>query len=343
MSNIIKKIKKKKLPLDQYIDLCLYKHKYSYYEKNIIFGPRGDFITSPYISSIFGEVISIHILNYFLIRGVTKFNLLEVGAGEGIMAKDIIKTLLKFKNIKFKYFILEKSKNLKKLQKKNLKASNVTWIDNFKDFNKDNLFVLSNELFDSFPVKHLKKKQNKWYEKYIFYNNKKKSFESKFFKLKKAPNKILNLCNKNVNFIEYPPKIYTFLKNVSKLIKKHKNNCFMTIDYGYYDDRFKNTLQALKKHKKVSIHHDPGNVDITYLVNFKLINLIFNENCLTNTLNMSQSTFLTKNGILERLEQAKKSLTIKQAKIKLEMAVNRLVDPKQMGNLFKVLIVTNEN
>ena len=148
MSNIIDKIKKK-IPLDQYIDLCLYKNKHSYYEKNKIFGPRGDFVTSPYISSIFGEVISVHILNYFLSRGITKCNLLEIGAGEGVMAKDIIKTLHKFKNIEFKYFILEKSKNLIKLQKKNLKGFNVKWIDNLKNFNKNNLFILSNELLDS--------------------------------------------------------------------------------------------------------------------------------------------------------------------------------------------------
>ena len=341
MLTIENKIKKKKLPLDQYIDLCLYKHKYSYYEKNIIFDPGGFCYIAIYFKYIWRGYIN-YISNYFKSR-ITKFNLLEIGAGEGIMAKDIMKTLQKFKNIEFKYFILEKIKNLKKLQKKNLKKFNIKWINNLKKFNKDNLFILSNELLDSFPVKHLKKIRDKWYEKYIFYNNKNKAFETKFLELKKVPNNILNLCNSDVSFIEYSPKIYTFLKDISKLIKNHNNNCFMTIDYGYYDDFFKNTLQALKKHKKVSIHHDPGNIDITYLVNFKLINQIFKKNCLTNTLNMSQSIFLIKNGILERLEQAKKSLSIKKNKVKLEMAVNRLIDPKQMGNLFKVLIVTNEN
>ena len=58
---------------------------------------------------------------------------------------------------------------------------------------------------------------------------------------------------------------------------------------------------------------------------------------------MSQSKFLKKNGILVRLQQAKKNLTSKKSEAKLEMAVNRLIDPKQMGALFKVLTVTNEN
>ena len=117
----------------------------------------------------------------------------------------------------------------------------------------------------------------------------------------------------------------------------------MTIDYGYSDDYFKNTLQALKKHKKVSIYDDPGNSDITYLVNFKLLNEIFKRNSLSNILNTTQSKFLINNGILLRLENAKKNLTDKKNRFKLEMAVNRLVDPKQMGTLFKVLTVTNEN
>ena len=342
MSNIINKIKKK-ITLDQYIDLCLYKNKYSYYEKNIIFGPRGDFITSPYISSIFGEVISIHILNYFLGREITKFNLLEVGAGEGIMAKDIIKTLQRFKNIEFKYFILEKSKNLIKLQNKNLKRFKVKWINNLKDFNKNNLFILSNELLDSFPVKHLKKEQKKWYEKYVFFDNEKKKIKSKYLEIKKIPNNVLSLCIKNVDFIEYSPNIFKFLNNVSRLIKKHKDNCFLTIDYGYCDDYFKDTLQALKKHKKVSIFYEPGNADITHLVNFKLIKQIFKKNGLSNIYDTSQSKFLTKNGILVRMEQAKKKITNKKNKAKLEMAVKRLIDPKQMGSLFKVLTVTNEN
>ena len=341
MSNIIDKIKKK-IPLDQYIDLCLYKNKHSYYEKNKIFGPRGDFVTSPYVSSIFGEVISVHILNYFLSRGITKCNLLEIGAGEGVMAKDIIKTLHKFKNIKFRYFILEKSKNLIKLQKKNLNKFNVKWVDNLKNFNKNNLFILSNELLDSFPVKHLKKMHNKWYEKYIFLDGRKK-IKSKYLRINKIPNNVLNFCNKNVNFIEYSPEIFNFLKNISRLIKKYKDNCFMTIDYGYSDDYFKDTLQALKKHKKVSIYDDPGNSDITYLVNFKLLNEIFKRNSLPNILNMTQSKFLINNGILLRLENAKKNLTNQKNRTKLEMAVNRLIDPKQMGTLFKVLTVTNEN
>ncbi len=343
MSKIVSKIKEKKITLDEYINLSLYKDKNSYYEKNKIFGVRGDYITSPYISSIFGEIISIYILNFFLNKGVSKFNILEIGAGEGLMAKDIINTLKKFEKINFKYSILEKSKNLKNLQKKKLKNFDVSWIHSLKNQNKKNLFIISNELLDAFPVKHLKKIKNIWYEKYVFYNKEKKEINSKYLRSKKSYKNILNLCNKDIAFIEYSPHIFKLLQEISDIIKYHSNNCFMTIDYGYYSNQYKNTLQGLKKHKKVSVFHDPGNTDITYLVNFNLIKQILKKNDLNSTLNMSQSKFLINTGILLRLEQAKKKLNSNKEKMKLEMAVERLIDPANMGGLFKVLIVDNAN
>ena len=56
---------------------------------------------------------------------------------------------------------------------------------------------------------------------------------------------------------------------------------------------------------------------------------------------MTQSEFLTSAGIIERCNQAKKNLNSENEKIKLDMAVNRLIEPNQMGTLFKSFIVTN--
>ena len=343
MLKIINNIKKKKIPLDDYINTCLYKYKSSYYEKKKIFGPRGDFITSPYISSIFGEIIAIYITNYFLEKKLYSFSILEIGAGEGVMARDIINTINKFKNINFSYFILEKSENLKKKQKKNLNKLKVNWIKSLDDLKCKNLFIVSNELLDAFPIKHLKKIKNDWYEKYVCYDNKKNKIISEYAKLKNKNQKIFKLVSKNNDFIEFSPLVIQFLNQIIKVLKKNKNNCFLTFDYGYQDNKFKNTLQGLKNHKKVSIFEDPGNVDITYLINFNLIKKIFNNKSNFNNIIMSQSEFLTRAGIIERLRQATNILTSEKDKLKLEMSVDRLIHPKKMGNLFKCLIVTNAN
>ena len=101
------KLKKNKITLDRYINLAMYSKKSGYYEKDKVFGRKGDFVTSPYISSIFGEIISIWITHHFTKRNIYNFNIFEIGAGEGLLALDIINTICKFKNlnINFKYFI----------------------------------------------------------------------------------------------------------------------------------------------------------------------------------------------------------------------------------------------
>ena len=120
--SIAKKFKNK-IALDKFINFALYNNPYGYYEKKGIFGKKGDFITSPYISSIFGEMIAIWILNRFINKKIFNFSILEIGAGEGYLAKDILNTFEKFNNIKFKfnYVICEKSSFYKKKQQNKLR------------------------------------------------------------------------------------------------------------------------------------------------------------------------------------------------------------------------------
>ena len=161
---ILKKIiKVKKLFLDQYINYCLYKFDTSYYQSKNIFGYKGDFVTSPHISSIFSEMLAFWTFSYWdKIKKPKDLNILELGPGDGTMAKDIITTLKKIKqfNGKINYFFLEKSKYLKKKQKEKLiHLNNIYWIKNIKDFQKNNLVILSNEFFDALPVKQFIKKK----------------------------------------------------------------------------------------------------------------------------------------------------------------------------------------
>ena len=67
MNRIEKLINKKKfIPLNQFINIALYDKELGYYQNKKIFGRNGDFITSPHISSIFSEMISIWIVSYWL-------------------------------------------------------------------------------------------------------------------------------------------------------------------------------------------------------------------------------------------------------------------------------------
>jgi len=221
---ILEKIKKKKiLPLDQYIDFCLYKFKQSYYQKKTKFGHSGDFVTSPHVSSIFSEMIAIWIILFWnKIKKPKTLNILELGPGDGTMGKDIISSLgkINFFKSKVNYYFLEKSKSLKKIQKRNLKnEKNIYWIDDLKEFKKkDNLIILGNEFFDALPVKQFSKRGDSWFEKYVFFNKKKQlSFVFKKAKLESI-RKIEKIYNLKINkFIEYPPILEKLIKNISDL------------------------------------------------------------------------------------------------------------------------------
>ena len=344
---ILEKIKKKKiLPLDQYIDFCLYKFKQSYYQKKTKFGHGGDFVTSPHVSSIFSEMIAIWIILFWnKIKKPKTLNILELGPGDGTMGKDIISSLgkINFFKSKVNYYFLEKSKSLKKIQKKNLKnEKNIYWIDNLKEFEKkDNLIILGNEFFDALPVKQFSKRGDSWFEKYVFFNKKKQlSFVFKKAKLESI-RKIEKIYNLKINkFIEYPLILEKLIKNISDLLK-NKNSIFLTIDYGEESRICNDTVQAIYKNKKSNILQNVGESDITYQVNFFHLIKLFKKNKLHLVEFTTQSNFLQKLGIKERAVNAKKNLK-KNQQLLLDGALKRLLHPLEMGSLFKVLIISNQ-
>ena len=344
---ILEKIKKKKiLPLDQYIDFCLYKFKQSYYQKKNKFGHGGDFVTSPHVSSIFSEMIAIWIILFWnKIKKPKTLNILELGPGDGTMGKDIISSLgkINFFKSKVNYYFLEKSKSLKKIQKNTLKKEkNIYWIDNLKDFKKkDNLIILGNEFFDALPVKQFSKRGDSWFEKYVFFNKKKQlSFIFKKAKLDSI-RKIEKIYNLKINkFIEYPLILEKLINNISDLLK-NKNSIFLTIDYGEESRICNDTVQAIYKNKKSNILQNVGESDITYQVNFFHLIKLFKKNKLHLVEFTTQSNFLQKLGIKERAANAKKNLK-KNQQLLLDSALKRLLHPLEMGSLFKVLIISNQ-
>jgi len=112
------------IPLDEYIKICLYDKKYGYYTtKDYIFGEKGDFITAPEISQMFGESIAIFI--YKILEDSFKFpkkwDLLEIGAGRGFLMADIILSMIMFRKINgMNVIIVETSDKLAKIQQENI-------------------------------------------------------------------------------------------------------------------------------------------------------------------------------------------------------------------------------
>ena len=169
------------LTLDKYIEEALYNKKFGYYMNKDPFGKKGDFITAPNISILFSEMIAIWIISFWeSLKCPKKFNLIELGAGNGEMMSVLIKTFNQFPNFKkaCKINILEKSNFLKKKQKENINDKSVKWLSNIRDLNNLPCIFIANEFFDALPIKQFIKKKDKWYERHIKFCHQ-KTFEYK--------------------------------------------------------------------------------------------------------------------------------------------------------------------
>ena len=122
MNKIINILREKKsIPLDQFISIALYDKKFGYYMKNNPFGKKGDFITSPLISNLFGEMLAIWCVAFWEHLGrPSKVLLVELGPGDGTLCQDLLKTFKKFNNFynALEINLLEISAKLKSVQKK---------------------------------------------------------------------------------------------------------------------------------------------------------------------------------------------------------------------------------
>ena len=339
--------KKKIIPLDKFIDIALYDKQLGYYENKKIFSRDGDFITSPFISSIFSEMISIWIVSYWIyLKKPKKINILELGPGNGLMINQIINSLKKIKTFdaNFNIYLHEKSETLIKVQKENLNNfKNIVWIKNINKIKQYPTIIIANEFFDAFPIKQFFKINSNWHEQCI-------SFKDNIKKIIYCKNKINNNYLKkyskffNINkskIIEYPVKIENYLNSISKIIKKN-NGIFLTFDYGYSDIVGKNTLRAIKKHKIVDLLKEYTDCDITFDINFNILKNIFKKNNVRFIGAVSQNFFLQKLGIMERASQIVKKQNVIDSK-NLILSINKLINPKEMGNTFKALAFCNKN
>ena len=335
---------KKQIPLDMFIDWALYNKKSGFYMKKNPFGIKGDFITAPNISILFSEMITVWTIAFWQnLNCPKKINLIELGAGNGEMIYQMISSFEKFPSFKkaCNIFILEKSPHLKKLQKKKLKNFKVSWINTLNKIKTGPKIFIANEFFDSLPIKQFIKKNNKWYEKYVDLSDKKnpKFIEIKS-NLKKLEKKIGTNITCNQKFIEYSPLSFEYLKKISNQIK-NEDGGLLIIDYGYLEESMIDSLQAIAKHKSTSVLKDYGNIDITYKINFKLIESLINYLKLKSQGITSQRNFLIKLGILERAEIISKNLPFSK-KADIYFRLKRLIDKNEMGELFKVMLITNK-
>ena len=340
MKNIVKILKKEKaLPLDKFINTALYDKKNGYYMKRNPFGKNNDYITSPLVSNLFGEMVAIWCVAFWEHLGKPKKILfVELGPGDGSMCKDLLNTFKNFKNFygSLDIKLFEKSDKLKKIQKSKIRNRKVKWIKNLNEINYGPIIFFGNEFFDALPIKQIWKKKKVFLEKYVVLAKNKKKIK---FLYKKANKNLINNIKKlnlisKENIIEYPVDEIKFINLIAKKIKKY-NGGLLTLDYGHTEIKNHNTLRSISNHKYIDILLKPGDADITHNINYNLfLNILRNNNLQVEKI-VTQNEFLQKLGIIERANILSKKMNFKK-KAEMFYRLKKLIDHKEMGNIFKV-------
>ncbi len=332
-------LENKDMRLDIFLNKLMFSRNGYYFNKKPI-GGKKDFITSPEISQMFGEIVGSYLFYIWKTKINRKFNLIELGPGNGTLFTDIVNSVSQYPDFfnKARIQFVENNYELIKIQKRNIKKilqKNINWSNSLNFHSINPCIIYSNEFFDCFPVRQFILKEN-WYEKYINYNKKTENFYFKenIVKEKKLLEFLSNYQEDKI--LEFSPSRNIFFEKICKLLKKNGGMCF-TIDYGYIDNLKNFTLQSVQNHKFSNLFDNLGNQDISSHVNFKdLVNIAkkfklqIDEYC-------TQGEFLIKYGILDR----KKKLSNNNNAKGIDLDVKRLVNKEEMGDLFKCLVISN--
>ena len=114
------------------------------------------------------------------------------------------------------------------------------------------------------------------------------------------------------------------------------------IDYGYLKSNNQSTLQSVMGHKKNDLLSNLGKADITSHVNFSLLKEFFKKKKLKIKNIISQKEFLENMGILKRAETISNKMRFSEQS-NLYLRLKRLLNPRLMGNLFKVILAHKTN
>ncbi|KIE05056.1 hypothetical protein NF27_EY01520 [Candidatus Jidaibacter acanthamoeba] len=315
------------IPLDQFMSLCI---SY-YYNTRDPFGKKGDFITAPEISQMFGEIIGIWCVNAWINLGKPKFNLVEIGGGRGTLMDDLLrgtKHIGEFGEDIQKIYMVETSESLKSIQRQKLSRHNYNfiWLKDIENLEPCYNIIINNEFFDALPIKQFIKVRHGFREIYVTLK------ENEFILMPLGAEIQLDIECKAEDIIEVSPVRESYANKITTCLKDY-GGAALIIDYGYLNPPFISTLQAMKDNAYLDIFHNIGNSDLTSHVDFSsLINIFKREElqCLFST----QGEFLRKCGIEFRAEQLIKNGADKK---KIQSELGRLVDKEQMGELFKVL------
>lgn len=311
--------------------------EYGYYQQQQPFGKEGDFITAPEISQMFGEMIGLWCTSMWQKMDTPhEIALIELGPGRGTLMTDLLRGTKHVKGFHqaLSIHMVESSVKLTALQQETLKHyKNITWHSRLEEVPEKRFLLIANEFFDALPIQQYIKTAKGWCESMVGMND---EGQLSFAHLPSLAHEHLHTYHNNAPegaIVETCPAAHSVMEHIAERAKLHGGGGLL-IDYGYNSPPYQSSLQAVKAHRYHPMFENIGEADITAHVDFQALATSLKDIPYQLT---TQGEFLESMGIHTRKEQLLHHALPKQ-RTDIESAYKRLVEPEQMGELFKVLM-----
>lgn len=328
------------ISLYDFMSLALYHPQYGYYKNPNRIGQNGDFITSPEISQVFGELIAV----WFIVKWQEKWPegpllFLELGPGRGTFLSDFLRVLQKMPELdqRVQCYCLETNPyHRAEITKKCAAIKDIHFIESLSELPQLPLFFFGNEFFDAFPIAQFIYQNHQWQELYITFHDDFNLTIGRENKTHQPYEAYFPTSPKAGDLFELNSAMISLMTTLTMHLKS-QGGTGLIIDYGDFLKPLQSSLQAVKGHCQVPIFTAIGETDLTTHIDFSLLERIAKEQGIINCLFSTQRDFLLALGLRDRVTKLCDHVSSHEKKQDIISRAERLVDQGQMGELFKVM------
>jgi NADH dehydrogenase [ubiquinone] 1 alpha subcomplex assembly factor 7 len=330
------------LSTGEYMNWCLTGRDGAYYREGSPLGAHGDFVTAPEVSQIFGELVALWAATVWQAMGKpASLVLVELGPGRGTLMQDALRAAKAVPGFLEAAYIhlVESSESLREAQEATLSPlCKLHWHDDIGTVPDAPAIVIANEFFDAMPVEQHVFSGGAWHQRIVTLND---AGEPVFAvgNPERPPAGLLPaVAPREGDILEWRPLLAPLMNEFGRRAILDPFAMLIS-DYGYERPDYGDTFQAVRNHGYANPLEAPGETDLSAHVNFAELRFAAEDAGLAAWGPLSQGEFLLALGLEQRLRQLLTAAREEQ-RASLYLGARRLVDPYQMGSLFKMMAVT---
>ena len=329
--------------IDAYMEAALFDPRWGYYATRDPFGARGDFVTAPDVSQVFGELIGLWLADLWRRMGAPDPVILaELGPGRGTLLSDALRATRVVPGFGHaaRLHLVERSPVLRHAQAGTLGGAAPQWHDELSTLPPGPLLLVANEFLDALPIRQFVRHADGWHERRVGLAPE----GGLAFKIDAVPATDHGIAAALAD--ASPGSIAETRAPAAALARRiaarlaASAGAALFIDYGHAASACGDTLQAVRRHRPHDVLADPGTADLTAHVDFAAFAAAAEGAQVWGP--VTQGAFLRGLGIAARTDALCARATPDQARLLLT-GTQRLVDPTAMGRMFKVLALTGKD